>query len=49
MNVLGECIQQLTTNNKQLILDMSSLAKGIYFVRIEDENRNVVNKKIIKE
>lgn len=49
MNVLGECIQQLTTNNKQLILDMSSLAKGIYFVRIEDENKNVVNRKIIKE
>ena len=49
MNVLGECIQQLTTNNKQFTLDLSSFAKGIYFVRIEDENKNVVNKKIVKE
>ena len=54
MNLLGECIQQLTTNNKQLILDMSDVAKGIYFVRIEDtstgsatENKKVVNRKII--
>ena len=35
MNTLGECIQQLTTSNKQLILDMSGYAKGVYFVRIE--------------
>ncbi len=55
MNLVGECIQQLTTNNKQLILDMSNVAKGIYFVRIEDtsagsvtENKKVVNRKIIK-
>ena len=35
MNTLGECIQQLTTSNKEQILDMSGYAKGVYFVRIE--------------
>ncbi|MEI6488974.1 MAG: T9SS type A sorting domain-containing protein [Bacteroidota bacterium] len=49
MNTLGECIQQLTTSNQQLILDMSSFARGMYFVQITDANKNVVNKKVIKE
>ncbi len=35
MNTLGECIQQLTTSNQQLTLDMSGYAKGVYFVKIE--------------
>ncbi len=47
VNVLGETIQQLTTSNQQLTLDMSNVAKGIYFVRIEDEKKNVVNRKIV--
>jgi len=46
-DVLGNVIQQLTTNNRQLTLDMSGFAKGIYFVRITDENKNVVNRKIV--
>ncbi len=49
MNVLGECVFQSTINNRQSTIDMSTFAKGIYFVRIEDENRNVANRKIIKE
>jgi Secretion system C-terminal sorting domain len=51
MNVLGECV--LTSlplrGGLEGLLDLSSLSRGIYFVRIEDENKNVVNKKIIKE
>ncbi len=47
VNVLGECIQQLTTNNKQLKIDMSNVAKGIYFIEVMDEKKNVANKKII--
>ena len=31
-----------------VVLDMSNVAKGIYFVQITDENKNVVNRKIIK-
>lgn len=49
VNVLGECIQQLTTSNQQLILDMSGQAKGIYFVEIMDEKGNDVNRKIVVE
>ncbi len=48
-NLLGECIEQLTTNNKQVILDLSSFANGIYFVKIEDENQNINYRKIVKE
>ena len=47
INVIGEVIQQLTTNNKQLTLDMSGASKGIYFAEIIDANKNVVNKKIV--
>ena len=52
-DVLGQTIQQLTTNNKQLTLDLSDVAKGIYFVRIESFDKlrmtnSVVNRKIIK-
>ncbi len=54
MNTLGECIQQLTTSNKQLILDMSGYAKGVYFVRIENpslylpqEETKTVYKKLV--
>ncbi len=47
IDLLGECIQQLTTNNKQLTLDMTGYAKGIYFVQVTDEKKNTINKKII--
>ncbi len=33
-DVMGNVIQQLTTNNKQLTLDVSGLAKGMYFVEV---------------
>lgn len=49
MDVVGNCIQQLTANGKQLNLDMSGYAKGIYFIQITDENKNTTNKKIIVE
>ncbi len=55
-DVLGNIIQQQTTTNKQLTLDMSGGAKGIYFVRVMDgsassptEKKNVVNRKIVVE
>ncbi len=47
-DILGNTIQQLTTNNQQLILDMSSLAKGIYFLQINND-KGTVNKKLIKQ
>ncbi len=47
VNVLGEVIFQSTINGKQSTIDMSGVAKGIYFVRIEDSTKNVVNRKIV--
>ena len=48
INLLGECIQQQTTNSKQVVLDMTNYAKGIYFVRIQDASSSrVVNRKIV--
>ncbi len=50
VNVLGEeVIKELIINNEKLTMDVSSLTKGVYFVRIEDVNRSIVNKKIIIE
>ncbi len=34
-------------NQKSATIDMSSYSKGIYFVRIEDENKNMMNRKIV--
>jgi hypothetical protein len=47
MDVTGRLVnsEQLTGNSVKL--DMSSYAKGIYFVRIEDEKKNVVMRKIV--
>ena len=38
-NTLGQCLfsQQQTTNNQQLTLDISNFAKGIYFVKINNQ------------
>ena len=57
MNVLGEEIRNYELgirNGKSVTIDMSDVAKGVYFVRIEDDGsagsptkKNVVNKKII--
>ena len=49
MNMLGECIQQQTTNKQQLTMDLSGFANGVYFVRIQDEHNNIVNRKVVKQ
>ena len=48
-NLLGEClIQSLPLRGGKVeLLDLSGLAKGIYSVKIEDENKNIVIKKLI--
>jgi len=54
VNALGEVVYQSTISNttdgrtgQQSTIDISKYAKGIYFVRITDENKNVVNRKIV--
>lgn len=51
MNSLGQCMLTSTPlgGGSEGHVDMSSLANGIYFVQLTDENKNVINKKIIKE
>ena len=39
----------LIVNGKTATLDMRGYAKGVYFVQIIDANKNVVNRKVIKD
>ncbi len=39
----------LLVNGKTATLDMSGYAKGVYFVQITDANKNVVNRKVVKD
>ncbi len=49
MNVLGEVVisHWSLVNNKSVTIDLTGVAKGIYFLKIIDENKNVINKKIV--
>ncbi|MEI6489224.1 MAG: T9SS type A sorting domain-containing protein [Bacteroidota bacterium] len=48
-NVLGSVVyQQLTTNNQQLSIDISTWNAGVYFVEVETE-KGVVRKKVVKQ
>lgn len=49
MDILGNTIQQATLNTKQYSLNMVGFAKDIYFVEIIDENKSVINRKIVVE
>lgn len=49
VNLLGEEIQESSMSGKQYILNLSDISKGIYFVQITDENKNVVNRKVLVE
>jgi hypothetical protein len=48
-DVLGRMIngKRLLVNGKSVELDMSDVAKGIYFVEVKDEKGNSFNKKIV--
>lgn len=45
VDVLGQCVQQITTDNQQLTLDMRGISKGIYFLQIKSD-RGIINKRI---
>ncbi len=46
-NVIGEVVYKSEPNNNQSTINSNQFAKGIYFVQITDENKNVVNRKIL--
>ncbi len=49
-DVLGNIVRQLTTNNRQQIIDMSGYAKGVYFVEVTSASSatGVVYRKMVK-
>ncbi len=49
IDVLGKEIKSETFSGKEFILEKETLGAGIYFVSISDENKNVVNRKIVVE
>lgn len=40
--------EELIVNGKSATINMEGYAKGIYFVCVEDEQKNVMNQKLIK-
>ena len=48
INVIGEVVSTSSPNgNSKTTIDLTRVAKGIYFVQITDENKTVENKKIV--
>jgi hypothetical protein len=47
MDVVGKEIKTINFSGKQLIIEKGEMSKGIYFVEVTDENKKVVNKKIV--
>ncbi|MBK5286060.1 MAG: T9SS type A sorting domain-containing protein [Bacteroidia bacterium] len=47
-NNIGEIVFQTASNSSELKFDVAGLRRGIYFVRVTDENKNSVVKKLIK-
>ncbi len=46
-DVLGKEIKTITFTGKECVIEKGDMQRGIYFVQITDENKNVVNRKIV--
>jgi hypothetical protein len=51
VNFFGqECVYQSSPiNNNQSTINISQLPSGIYFIQVTDQNKSIVNRKIVKE
>lgn len=49
MDILGKEIKSINFKGKQLTIEKGEMKEGIYFVQVIDENKNVVNKKIVMQ
>ena len=49
MDVLGKEIGAATFSGKEYVIEKGTMHAGIYFVQITDENKKVVNRKIVVE
>jgi len=47
MDAIGKEIKTINFTGKQLVIEKGEMSKGIYFLQITDEKKNIVNKKII--
>lgn len=47
VDVLGKKINEITFSGKQLIIEKGSMKAGVYFLQVVDENKDLVNRKII--
>ena len=47
VDVLGKEIRKMYFTGKQLIMEKGEQQAGVYFIQIMDDNKNVVNKKLI--
>jgi len=49
-NLFGQVLANfMTTHNQNYVLDFSELKRGMYFVRITDENNHIFIQKVIKK
>ena len=49
VDVVGKEIKTINFNGKQCVIEKGTMQSGIYFVQISDENKNIVNRKIVVE
>lgn len=49
VNVLGEVVKSISTDSKQVILDITDLKSNVYFLQITDAKNQTSIKKIVKE
>ena len=48
-DIVGKEIETINFTGRQLVIEKAEMKAGIYFVSIEDENKNVVNRKVVVE
>jgi hypothetical protein len=48
LNIIGKKVKSITTSSNSLIIDASSVAEGLYFILIKDENNQLMKKIIIE-
>jgi uncharacterized repeat protein (TIGR01451 family) len=49
VNVLGEVVKSMTTDSKQVILEITDLKPNVYFLQMTDAKNQMSVKKIVKE
>lgn len=47
IDILGKVIMEINFTGKQLIIEKGTMKEGIYFLQIVNENKSIVNRKII--